>query len=294
MAGLGFRRMLSIGAMTLLGGCGSGDSTPASTPTESIPTVATSGSATNSSNKTPAERMGLDEKNAGYESIDAVISGSGYSLIGAIVTPFKGLPHEDRAEIVRGLALCMQAYYQSDAFTKDYSKIRLQRMPQPTVYEQTPQQELDASLVHDREQVEEARKNVLPMLPAENRAEVERSYEDTEKMLADPQMQQYRLMGIEAERAQRQADYEKSLQQWQETFPEAPKPIIVRRLREFLALTDAIDFDAKLIDAPGGKKKFENPEYERKPWDWKWAYRAGEDSVAAAREVAKSWLDELE
>lgn len=223
-----------------------------------------------------------------------MISGSGYSLIGSIIVPFKALPKGERGDVVRALALCLQAYYQSDAFKVDYAKVRAARKPSPpAAYEQTPQQELDAALAHDRKEMEEARTSVLPMLPPENRAAVEESYKQNEKMLADPQMQKYRLMGIEADRAQRQADYEKSVQDWQTMYPEDPRPIIVTRLKAFLALTDDIDFDAKLVDA-GGKKKFANPEYEGKPWDWKWAYRAGKDSVSAAREVASTWLDELE
>jgi hypothetical protein len=291
-----FRSMLNVCAATLLCACGSGDHAVPANETSSAPDISTppSESSADGSARSPAERLGLDETRAGVQSIDAVISGSGYSLIGSIITPFKALPAGERGDVVRGLALCLQAYYQSDAFKADYAKIRAERKPpQPTVYEQTPQQELDAALAHDRKELEEARASVLPMLPPESRAEVEESYKQNEKMLADPQIQKYRLMGIEADRAQRQADYEKSLQDWQTMYPEDPQPIIVSRLKAFLALTDDIDFDAKLIDA-GGKKKFANPEYESKPWDWKWAYRSGKDSVSAAREVAKTWLDEVE
>lgn len=292
-----FRSVLSVCATTLLCACGSGDKTPTTAPAPSTaaPEIATPPSDSSAAgSRSVAERLGLDESRAGAQSIDAVISGSGYSLIGPIIVPFKALPKGERGDVVRALALCLQAYYQSDAFKVDYAKIRAERKPpQPAAYEQTPQQELDAALAHDRKEIEEARTSVLPMLPPENRAEVEASYKQTEKMLADPQMQQYRLMGIEADRAQRQADYEKSVQDWQTMYPEDPQPIIVTRLKAFLALTDNIDFDAKLVDA-GGMKKFGNPEYESKPWDWKWAYRAGKDSVSAAREVATTWLDELQ
>lgn len=289
--------MLSACATALLCACGSGEQTSptdgsSSTATPEISTPPPDSSGAGSA-RSPAQRLGLDETRAGPASIDAVISGSGYSLIGSIIVPFKALPRSERGDVVRALALCLQAYYQSDAFKVDYAKIRAERKPQPTVYEQTPQQELDAALAHDRKELAEARTSVLPMLPPENRAEVEESYKQNEKMLADPQMQKYRLMGIEADRAQRQADYEKSVQDWQTAYPEDPQPIIVTRLKAFLALTDDIDFDAKLVDA-GGKKKFANPEYESKPWDWKWSYRAGKESVNAAREVAKTWLDELE
>ncbi len=41
-------------------------------------------------------------------------------------------------------------------------------------------------------------------------------------------------------------------------------------------------------------KKFVNPAYEKKPAEWKMAYRAGKPAVDAARTFAKAWLAELQ
>ena len=283
----GLRSLMALGVAVAVCGCGSGDKSPDST------APSTTLDAHSESGKSVAQQLGLDERTAGPQSIDAVISGSGYSLIGGIITPFKALPLDARGGVVHALAKGMRSYYQSSAFKQDYLTLRAQRKPVPPEYERTPQQELDAALAADRKQLQEARTSVLPMLPENSRAEVEESYKQNEKMLADPEMQKYRLMGIEAERQQRQADFESALQKWKDTYPEDPQPIIARRLTEFLALTEGIDFDAKLVDA-GGKKKFANPEYEGKSWDWKWSFRAGKDSVSAARDVAKSWLSDIE
>jgi len=240
---------------------------------------------------TAEQRLGINAANAGRDSIDSVMAGAGFGLIGSIVAPFKTLPVDDRADVVRSLALCMQAYYQSDEFKADYAKIRLERKPQPPTYDKTPEQEVDESIADSKKQMAEARTSLLPMLPQANRAEVEQSYRGNEKMLDDPTMRQYRLTGVQAERAERQADYEKALQTWEQTFPEDPKTIIVQRLKDFIALADSIDFDAQLV-VKDGRKTFANPEYESKPSEWKWAFRTGRASVAAAREIAANWLAE--
>jgi len=287
-------RWLALALLVAIGGCGSGDkgatatSDGASAPTKERPSRATS-----AKSGTAEERLGINAATAGRDSIDAVITGSGFGLIGPIIVPFKALPVADRADVVRALALCLQAYYQSDEFKSDYAKIREQRKPQPPSYQRTPEQEVDDANADTRKQMAEARKNLLPLLPEASRAEVEQSYADNEKSLDDPVMHQYRVNAVESERTQHQADYEKSIQTWQRTYPEDPKPVILQRLHEFIALADSVDFDAELV-VKDGKKHFANPEYESKSTDWKWAFRAGRDNVRAAREVAASWLAELQ
>ena len=274
-------------------GCGSGDKTPAETGATAIAPTKERRESTAASGGTAEQRLGINAATAGRDSIDSVIAGTGFGLIGSIITPFKALPPGDRADVVRSLALCMQAYYQSDEFKTDYAKVRLQRRPQPPTYDKSPEDAVDADIADSKKQMAEARKTLLPMLPEASRAEVEQSYRDNEKALDDPVMRQYRVTAVQSERAQRQADYEKSVQTWEQTYPEDPKPVIVQRLKDFIALADSIDFDAQLV-VNDGRKKFANPAYESRPADWKWAFRTGRDSVAAAREVAANWLAELQ
>jgi hypothetical protein len=284
-------------------GCGSGDkaespSTEAGTPSTDAGTSAASGEKRShgvhgAAGGTAEQRLGINAETAGRDSIDSVITGAGFGLIGSIITPFKALPATDRGDVIRSLALCLQAYYQSDAFKTDYAKIRLERKPQPVTYEVTPEQEVDQSIADSKKQMAEARKTLLPMLPEANRAEVEQSYRDNEKSLDDPVMRQYRLTAVQTERAARQTEYEESVAKWQETYPEDPQPIILKRLEGFVALADSIDFNAQLTTGKDGLKHFVNPEYEAKSGDWKWAFRTGRDGVAAAREVAANWLAEV-
>jgi len=286
-------RWAATALLIAIGGCGSGDKgTTATSDAASVPVKERSSRTVGAKGGTAEERLGIDAATAGRDSIDSVITGSGFGLIGSIVVPFKALPIADRADVVRALALCLQAYYQSDEFKGDYAKVREQRKPQPPSYQRTPEQEVDDANAESRKQMAEARKTLLPMLPEANRAEVEQSYADNEKSLDDPVMRQYRLNAVQSERAQHMAEFENSMQTWQQTYPEDPQPVIVQRLRDFIALADSVDFDAELV-VKDGKKHFAKPEYESKSSDWKWAFRTGRESVHAAREVAASWLAEL-
>lgn len=72
-------------------------------------------------------------------------------------------------------------------------------------------------------------------------------------------------------------------------FPADANELIKQRLKEFLAVSATVDFNAQLN---GGQ--FANPEYEAKNGQWKMCFRAGKAVVEAAREEAQAWLKEIE
>jgi len=86
--------------------------------------------------------------------------------------------------------------------------------------------------------------------------------------------------------------YEQQLQQWQKDYPADHRKMVKDRLEAFLKLTADVDFNAALKEEYR-VKKFVNPAYEKKPAEWKMAYRAGRPAVDAARTFAKAWLVEL-
>lgn len=73
-------------------------------------------------------------------------------------------------------------------------------------------------------------------------------------------------------------------------YPADPVDLIKQRLNQFLEISETVDFDATLKP---NSSTFSNPDYEKKDGYWKMCYRAGREVVAAAREEAKKWLDEL-
>ncbi|MVM33553.1 hypothetical protein GO755_26180 [Spirosoma sp. HMF4905] len=70
------------------------------------------------------------------------------------------------------------------------------------------------------------------------------------------------------------------------------RPLLKKRLQDFIALTETVDFEARLIPM-GYKQEFANPLYQRKPAEWKFLYRLGKEPVAEARLFAQQWLADL-
>ncbi|GAB3989553.1 hypothetical protein GCM10028807_14710 [Spirosoma daeguense] len=71
-----------------------------------------------------------------------------------------------------------------------------------------------------------------------------------------------------------------------------PDVAIKKRLREFIKLTESVDFDAKVMPQ-GSKLEFVRADYRNQSDEWKLLYRIGREPVLAARDVAKNWLNEL-
>lgn len=90
-----------------------------------------------------------------------------------------------------------------------------------------------------------------------------------------------------------QADYQKSVADWEKAYPVDPKPFIVKRLRDFLALSATVDYAAKTTKGKDGMSRFDNPAYESKDDEWEYMYRAGKPAVDAARVIAQDWLKAL-
>jgi hypothetical protein len=65
-----------------------------------------------------------------------------------------------------------------------------------------------------------------------------------------------------------------------------------RRLTEFVTLARTVDFTVQ-TRSQNGKLTFVNPEYERKPDNWKKLYRLGKEPTQAMLSVAEGWLKEL-
>lgn len=92
---------------------------------------------------------------------------------------------------------------------------------------------------------------------------------------------------------QGQAAYKQEVANWEKEYPVDPKPFIVKRLREFLALSATVDFTAKVSKSRDGMMRFDNAAYESRDGRWKYMYRAGKPAVDAARVAAQEWLKTL-
>ena len=71
--------------------------------------------------------------------------------------------------------------------------------------------------------------------------------------------------------------------------------LVLKRLmiNTFLEKSADVNFDAKTTKAKDGKIKFVDQQYEYKDSQWKLYYRAGKESLTAARTFAQNWIKEF-
>jgi hypothetical protein len=228
------------------------------------------------------------------EAIGTIIT-YGVNNPGLPTKAFKALPPAARAQAVTSAAGWVKAYTLTPEFKAQYEKLRQTRKPEaPPAWTTTPEQELQKADDEQKKQLEESKKQ-LANLPPETRKAVEQGMQAAAAMTAQmntPEMRKLRLDGIKSERAQQTKSYQDSVAKWNQDYPADPKPVIVKRLKEFLALSADVDYSAKL-NGQGSAATFVNPGYQSKPSQWKMCYRAGKEATDAGRAAAQAWLKEL-
>lgn len=230
---------------------------------------------------------------AAREAVGSVITAGVYNP-GLPAQAFKLMPPAARAQAATAGVAWLKTYVSSADFTRQYLQVRESHKPEAPVYDVTPEQELQKAEQEQRQQLEES-KRVLAALPAEQRKAVEEAIKNAADLAAKmdtPEQHKARLGMITAERADRVKEYEAALAKWKQEYPDDPKPLVARRLREFLQLSADVDFAAKLR-TQDGRSVFENPAYQAKSSQWKMCFRAGREATAAARTAVQAWLTEL-
>jgi hypothetical protein len=241
---------------------------------------------------TAPERIGISDTDAQGHALDALVSGHAYGLVGVAGRTFKALPEDDRETLIEDFGQWARRYFESDAFASAYERQRDASRPAPATYTESVDDALQRRAKENLEELEKTRKNVVPMLPEADRAGLLKSLDSMQAQYASAEFRALERQGLEAQRAADQRSFEQSLERWNDDFPEDPGMLIQRRLQSFLDVCGDVDFEAELVERYD-RMRFVETSYEGKPWEWKLCYRAGEDSVEAAREVARLWLEAL-
>jgi len=86
--------------------------------------------------------------------------------------------------------------------------------------------------------------------------------------------------------------YQDLMQKYEARFPENPQLLIKARLQQMIDIISTVDYNAEISV---GKKYsvFVNPEYEKKPKEWKLAFRTGKPATDALKAIAQKWIDEI-
>lgn len=209
----------------------------------------------------------------------------------------KNLAVNKRAEVVKQLGDYIRKYTESAEFAQAYEAYKAEMAgdkPQKKSKEQLLKERI-AQLKEDIKNAEEEVKSA--------RGDMKKLYEETLKQmkdnlaaLANPSHPRHKMY-----LADLMDEYEEEYQEAMEmsggndaeyAMPATPRELVKLRLKEFLDLTADIDFDAKLVQS-GKVKKFADPRLEAKSHEWKYCFRAGKETITAAREYARNWLNAL-
>lgn len=242
------------------------------------------------------QQFKTDETNA-KQSILYAVSGPSYYLPNVKI--LKDLAVGDRVSAIQSIGNNVKEYLSSKEFVKNYNQLREDRKPTapeaPKLSDQLKQEQKNNLL----NAIAEAEKNKKQM-GADQQAmfdEIINVYkqqladiDDPEKTMYKPEMDDY----IKQSYQMQIDEYNNKLAEWENEYPkDNPNLMIKKWINNFLDKSADINFDAKLEKDKYGKMKFVDQQYEYKDSQWKLYYRAGKETVNAARTFAQNWVKEL-
>ncbi|MGB8191762.1 MAG: hypothetical protein WCF67_07585 [Chitinophagaceae bacterium] len=206
---------------------------------------------------------------------------------------YKKYPTGKRAEAVQQLGLFTKNYLLSVEFQKRYQEeIELMKPTAPKTMEERMQEQLAdfRKMIKDNEEsYKKVADNMKPIIESNIKGlkDYIAIYEDKNHPKHARQMQSLKM----------QADgdlkwYQDQVAKLEQKYPKDIKQFLKMRLQEFLNMSADVDFDAELVQ-DGKLKRFVKREYESKSMNWKYCFRAGKETVDAARQFAQQWLKEL-
>ena len=240
-------------------------------------------------------QLGMD-KTAGIKSIKESFYYNYLQYYGA--KNFKKIATNNRQAVARDLLTYTKQYINSPEFKKAYDSYRTESKPHepelkaPRTKEQVQKEEI----ARTEKMIKETEESIKKM-PADMQKAMKPVLDQGQKQLKDYQNPNYKLWQILVdsdvrENESKTTQYKKDMARWEKDYPADSKEIVKSRLQKFLDLTADVDYNAELKEKYN-KKIFVNPDYERKPQEWKMAFRSGKEVTETAREFVQKWLSEL-
>jgi hypothetical protein len=203
----------------------------------------------------------------------------------------------DRVAVIRDLAAYAKKYAASDEFKKSYAAYRLRKKPQDPFNQRI---NVDSIKAAEKERIEKAIKDTEGHVNHPNpkvRNAVPSRLEALRRDLATIDDPNNRNVKARVDQMQRMNDasakqYADQMKKYDAQYPEDPRAMIKARLQQMLDITADVDYNAE-THQDGRLKRFTNPAYEKKPNEWKLAYRAGKAATDELRAIAQKWLQEL-
>ena len=240
------------------------------------------------------QQLGIS-KEKGLKNIEESFLNGAFYYYGA--DKAKNILAGDRAAVAKDLLAYVKQQVNSDAFKKQYDQQR--NYAKPVKHEQVSRTKEDIrkeKIAETEKSIKETEANLKTMKPEMVKALQPmldllknnlKDYKDPNSKMIDL-FYQSELMSQD----NNVRSYEESMKQWEEEYPADYRQVIKKRLQKFIDLAGTVDFSAEL-KMVNGKKKFVNPLYEAKAYDWKQIFRAGKEVIDPAVAFARQWINEI-
>lgn len=246
--------------------------------------------------KSLLQQFKTDEETA-KSSIFYAVSGPSFYLPN--VKMLRDMAIGDRVSLIKSIGNNVKEYVSSKEFVAKYNQLRDDRKPTAPEEPKLSAQLKEEQRTNLLNAISEAEKNKKQMA-ADQQAmfdDIIKVYkqqlaeiDDPEKTMFKPEMDEY----IKQSHQMQMDDYNNKLSEWEKAYPiNNPTGLIKNWINTFLEKSADVNFDAKTVKGKDGIIKFVDPDYEYKDGQWKLYFRAGKESVNAARTFAQSWLGEL-
>lgn len=245
-------------------------------------------------------QLGLTEAAARELMLGDLRTGGRDAAVGRLAVAgraaYQRVPEAARGPVTTDLFAWAKAFANSPAVKAAYPGYRAAAMPERkkrtlTVDEEMKKQYDDLVATNDRS------RQMAASLPPADRDKLLANLKAMEDYWRSPEGQQAARASIEATRGPEAAKEDAAMKDWEERFPADIQVFIARRLREFLAATADVDFEARtktIRGINGAVVGFVTPpDYDTKPFQWRDAFVVGPAATAAARAAAESWLKEI-
>jgi hypothetical protein len=211
----------------------------------------------------------------------------------------KNVATDDRAAVVNQLIAYAQKYYGSPEFKTSYKNSR--EKFKPAEPQELPVPTEEQVKAEERNRLEQQLKVAEGNLNSPNskiKNSAPHAIDNIKKQIQALDEPNNPTIKRRLDNANRMNDairnkYKADIQKFETRYPEDPQILLKKRLQEVLDITADVDYAAELKEGYQGKKVFVNPAYEKKPAEWKLAFRAGKPVTDAVRKAAQEWLSKL-
>lgn len=241
------------------------------------------------------QQLGITEKDGSEKIRESFLNGY-LQYYG--VRNFKNIALDDRKAVATDLLNYTKKYVQSSDFKKAYELKRQNMKPREVTRQPRTEDQIRQDLIAKaKKEIDKIEKSLKAATQENIKKIYQDSYDRQKKQLEEYQKPDNRTIAMMAngEKAQYEQEikrYAEKMKNWEADYPADPSLFVKKRLQEVLTVTAGIDYNAELMEK-NKKKVFVNPEYEKKPLNWKAGFRAGKEVTETVRTLVQQWMQEL-